>query len=253
MSKAEVTGMHALIVAHGQPSDPGPAGRRLEALAAEVARHAPGWDIRAATLAEPGAVAREAATLRRGVVYPMFMAGGWFTRAAIPARLAEAGLAPGAFTVLEPFGCDPAVHQLALTALGDAGLGRGGEVLVAAHGSFKSAAPAGVARRLVELIRRAAAPARIEAAFIDQVPRLAEARGFGPGALCLPFFAAEGGHVTEDLPHALAEAGFAGRILPALGLHADVPRLIAAALERGAPVCAEACRMGSAATGLAAP
>ena len=35
----------ALIVAHGQPSDPGPAAAELEALAARIAGHLPGWQV----------------------------------------------------------------------------------------------------------------------------------------------------------------------------------------------------------------
>ena len=75
---------HALIVAHGQPSDPRPAGAALERLAARVQAMLPGWSVGAATLAEEGAMARAVAGLPGGVVFPMFMAGGWFTRVQIP-------------------------------------------------------------------------------------------------------------------------------------------------------------------------
>ena len=47
----------ALIVAHGQPSDPAPAAAALEALAVRVAAHLPGWQVDAATLAQPGRLA----------------------------------------------------------------------------------------------------------------------------------------------------------------------------------------------------
>ena len=59
---------HALILAHGQPSDPRTAGAALEALAARVQALLPGWAVGAATLAEDGALERcwspLAATLR---------------------------------------------------------------------------------------------------------------------------------------------------------------------------------------------
>ena len=72
-------------------------------------------------------------------------------------------------------------------------------------------------------------------AFIDQQPQIATvAAGMPAGAIVLPFFAARGGHVIDDLPEALEEAGFAGTVLPPLGLDPRVPGLIAAAL-RGAP------------------
>jgi sirohydrochlorin ferrochelatase len=215
----------AVIVAHGQPSDPLPAAAALEALAGRVAGLLPGWEVGTATLAEPGALAR-AAGRGPGLIYPLFMAAGWFTQTAIPARLEDAGVA--GWQVLAPFGCDPAVHGLAVDIVRAAAPAA---VLLAAHGSFKSPAPAAVAGEVAARIA-AETGLRCAAAFIDQSPRIAEARGFPAGAVCLPFFAMSGGHVETDVPAALAEAGFPGGLLPALGLHPRVPGLIAAALRR---------------------
>jgi sirohydrochlorin ferrochelatase len=83
---------------------------------------------------------------------------------------------------------------------------------------------------------------RVTAAFIDQNPTLAAATGFGANAICLPFFAAAGGHVLDDIPRDLAAAGFAGRILPPLGLHPNVPQAIADAISAARPVCSVQCR-----------
>jgi sirohydrochlorin ferrochelatase len=224
----------ALIVAHGQPSDPLPAARALEGMADQVAGHLPGWEVWAATLAEPEAIARAVAGKRGGLVFPMFMTGGWFTKVQIPARLGEAE-AEG-WSVLEPFGCDPAVHDLCVTLVREAGAS---EVILAAHGSFKSSVPSDIARHVAGRIA-AETGARVAAGFIDQEPRLAGLTGIG--GVCLPFFAAEGGHVTEDIPEALAEAGFSGRILPPVGLDARVPGIIAAAIMRGTLVCSQTCR-----------
>jgi sirohydrochlorin ferrochelatase len=226
----------ALIVAHGQPSDPGPAAQELQALAARVAAHLPGWQVAAATLAEPGAL-EAAAAGPPGVVFPLFMAGGWFTRVNIPARLAKAGIA--GWRMAEPFGCHPAVHDLARRIAAEAG---GSDVILAAHGSFKSPVPSAIARQVAGLIAQDRPGARVIAGFIDQAPQLSAMAGFGPQALCLPFFAMAGGHVTDDIPAALAEAGFAGRLLPPLGLDPRVPALIAAALADPLPPCGEACR-----------
>lgn len=226
----------ALIVAHGQPSDPEPAASALEYLAAAVASHLPGWDVGAATLAEPGEMARAVAGRAAGVVFPMFMTGGWFTRVQIPARLAEAGAL--GWTVLEPFGCDPAVHDLCVSLAREAGAD---QVILAAHGSFKSAVPSDIARHVAGRIA-AETGARVAPGFIDQEPQLATLTGFGARTVCLPFFAAVGGHVSDDIPQALAAAGFLGRILPPVGLDARVPAIIAAALVRATPVCVQACR-----------
>lgn len=225
---------HALIVAHGQPSDPRPAGAALEALAARVEAVLPGWSVGAATLAEPAAMARVVTGRSGGVVFPMFMAGGWFTRVQIPKRLAEAG--GTGWVVLEPFGCDPAVHDLCVTLVREAAAR---DVILAAHGSFKSSVPSDIAAHVAGRIAGETG-AEVAAGFIDQEPQLSTLTG--RGGICLPFFAAEGGHVSDDLPQALAEAGFTGRILPPVGLDARVPGIIAAAIARGVPVCSGACR-----------
>lgn len=225
---------HALIVAHGQPSDPRPAGAALEALAARVEALMPGWSVGAATLAEDGAVARAVVGRSGGVVFPLFMAGGWFTRVQIPKRLAEAG-AEG-WTVLEPFGCDPAVHDLCVALVREAGAG---EVILAAHGSFKSSVPSDIARHVAGRIA-AETGVEVAAGFIDQEPQLSSLTG--RGGVCLPFFAAEGGHVSEDIPAALDEASFTGRVLPPVGLDDRVPGIIAAAIRRGLAVCSVDCR-----------
>jgi sirohydrochlorin ferrochelatase len=224
----------ALIVAHGQTSDPAPAARALEGLAAKVAALLPGWEVRAATLAEPEAIARAVAGRAGGAVFPMFMTGGWFTRVQIPAKLTEAGAV--GWTVLEPFGCDVAVHDLCVALAREAAVE---QLILAAHGSFKSSVPSDIARHVAGRIAGETG-VEVAAGFIDQDPQLSTLKGFG-GA-CLPFFAAEGGHVSDDIPEALAAAGFQGRILPPVGLDARVPAIIAAALMRGVPVCAAECR-----------
>lgn len=226
-----------LILAHGQPSDPAPAAAELAALAARVAEHLPGWKVGSVTLAEPGAVARAVAGRAGGLVYPLFMAGGWFTRVQIPAKLTEAGAL--GWQVLEPFGCDPAVHDLCVTLAREAGAEA---LILAAHGSSKSQVPSDIARHVAGRIADECVSARVAVGFIDQSPQLSSLSGFGDRATCLPFFAATGGHVTGDVPQALAEAGFAGRILPPVGSDARVPALIAAAILRGVTVCAQACR-----------
>lgn len=227
-----------LIVAHGQPSEPVGAEAALAALAVQVAAHLPGWRVGSATLAAPGALAAAVAQLGAGgVVFPLFMAGGWFTRVHLPGQLAAVGAVD--WRVLEPFGCEEAVQDLAVEVILETGAGA---AILAAHGSFKSPVPAAIANRVAEKV--AARGVRVACGFIDQEPRLAGLVGFGGGSVCLPFFAAGGGHVTEDIPAALAEAGFQGRILPALGLDARVPALIAAAVRRGRGVCEGACRWG---------
>ena len=233
-----------IIVSHGQPSEPGPAAAELARLAALVAGHLPGWQVRSATLAEPGVLDHTVKTLGDGgAIYPLFMAGGWFTRINLPARLIAAGAVD--WQVLEPFGCDPALHDLSAAVVAEA-IGTQNpaqtQVLLAAHGSFKSPVPSDIARHVAQIVQEKTKVARAEAAFIDQAPQLASVTGFDATSICLPFFAAAGGHVTDDIPQALTAAGFQGRILPPLGLDARVPAIIAAAIRRNEAVCATECR-----------
>ena len=242
-----------IIVSHGQPSDPAPAAADLARLAAKVANHLPGWMVRSATLAEPDALDQVVQTLGNGgALYPLFMAGGWFTRINLPGRLAKVDAKD--WQVLEPFGCDPALHDLAALVVAEALAHQNpatSQVLLAAHGSFKSPVPSDIAVHVAQIIQQKTKVARVEAAFIDQTPQLSAVTGFDETAVCLPFFAAAGGHVTDDIPAALAQADFKGKILPTLGLDRRVPAIIAAAIRKGTPVCADECRYRRLGSGVA--
>lgn len=237
MEQAKALGTRpvGVIVAHGQPSDPGPAEAEIAALAARVAAELPDWSVRSATLAQEDALARALDGADHVFVYPLFMADGWFTQTHLPARLAVVSQAQ--ITQLVPFGLDPAVQALTLTLAREATAVAGHmpqdtDILLAAHGSFRSPAPSAVARAMAQDLADRGGFRRVETGFIDQDPQIATlAKTFGTGALCLPFFAARGGHVIDDLPEALAEAGFTGRLLDPVGLDSRVPGLIAAAFR----------------------
>lgn len=222
------TGPEALIVAHGQPGDPGPQQAAIEALAARI--RLPGTRIRGATLAMPGAldIARD-----QTLIYPLFMAQGWFTRSELPRRLAQAGAAHA--RILPPFGADPRLPALCLALLTKAAATRGWalpetHLLIAAHGSGRSRAPAEAARAMAAAL----APhlGAISCGFIEEPPFIAEAaRALPRQTLCLPLFATEAQHVTDDLPGALQTAGFQGVTLPPVGQAAEVPAMIAESLK----------------------
>ena len=226
----------ALIVAHGQPSDPAPAAAEIAFLAAKVQSLMPDWHVRSATLAEPTALAdRVAEAGPHGLVFPLFMAGGWFTRDHLPKQLAAAGGA--AWRLLDPFGLDAGVQSLTVTLAREAAIAAGQppqdlHLLLAAHGSFRSPAPSEVAYAMAARIKTDLDFASVQAAFIDQSPQIADvAATLPPGSIVLPFFAARGGHVIDDLPQALDAAGFTGHLLPPVGLDARVPGLIRRALR----------------------
>lgn len=225
----------ALIVAHGAPADPAPQEEGLQALAAATAPHLPaGWRVRGATLAADGALEAALHGLTDPLIYPFFMAEGFFTGTLLPRRLTEAGATNARQTA--PFGVDPALPDLMARVALAATEGRPEDtkLLVAAHGSKVSRTSADSTHAMVAALRPLTGFNRILAGFVEEAPFLADqARALGAG-ICLPFFALEAGHVVGDIPEALEEAGFQGPILPPIGQHPEVPALIAAALMRAA-------------------
>lgn len=227
----EASPRSALIVAHGSPADPAPQEAAMQALAVRVAMWLPGWRVRGATLAADGALEAALAGMDAPLIYPFFMAEGWFTRTTLPKRLGGAG------RQLPAFGGDPGMVDLVVRVTEAAALAAGLEpaaavLLIAAHGSKVSRASANGARALAESVASRGVFDRVEVGFVEEAPYLADAARDLGAAVCLPFFALRAGHVAVDVPEALALAGFEGVLLPAIGEHGDVAQMIAAALLR---------------------
>lgn len=223
--------MRAVIVSHGQPGDPAPQEQAIRDLAARVAAHDPGCEVLGATLAMPGALA--AACDDDSLIYPMFMAEGWFTGKQLPGRLAEAGAAKA--RIMRPFGTDPALPALITTKASAAAIGQGWAprdttLLLGAHGSQRSQASFEITTALANRI----VPhfARVVTGFVEQEPFIATAARDLTQAVSLPLFALAAEHVLLDLPQALDKAGFTGPRLDPIGLAPEVPPLIAAAIRR---------------------
>ena len=210
-------------MAHGQPSSPAPPEAALAKLAEHVAGHLPGWRVRSATMAAPGRLEDEAAALADGaLVYPFFMAGGYFVTGVLPGRIDS-----GRLRMLDPLGLEPGLPAVAAAALGAGPR----QVVLAAHGSARGKAAGEAAWSFAERLARLMPQTAISVGFVEQAPSVAEAAGgLDSDALCLPWLAFPGGHFQQDVPQALAEAGFSGRLLPVLGLAEGVPALIAASL-----------------------
>lgn len=221
----------ALIIGHGQPGDPDPAEADMRALARTVAAHLPGWHVLGATLAAPGALEAALAELPAPLIVPFFIADGIFTRQILPRLLQAAGA--GDLPRLGPFGLWPDTAALGVQSLREAADSAGWpesatQVLLAAHGSARGPRAAEGARLLQARIRAATRLAGDRLGLIEEPPFLADAaRDLGPQSLCLPLFVARGDHVRDDLPAALAAAGFRGRLLDPLGCHPGVPALLA--------------------------
>ena len=196
----------------------------MQALATRVRMWLPGWRITGTTLALPGALEAAVARQPQALIFPFFMAEGFFTRRQLPKRLAEAGMHSP--QQLPAFGHHPALPAL----LAEVVAAHAGTVLLAAHGSQVSRASATQTEALAEYLRRQTGRA-VLTGYVEEAPFLQDAARVEGPAFCLPLFATRAGHVAQDVPEALAEAGFTGPLLPAIGEHPDAARLIAEALR----------------------
>lgn len=222
----------AIIVSHGQPSDPDPAETELLTLAMDVARLMPDWNVQSATLAKDHAL--ETALEQAGpapLIYPLFMTHGWFTQSALPKRVTS----PDA-KILAPLGVDPALPALAERWLlaelnGRDWTARDTCLIVAGHGSGRSENSSRDTRRFTDALTMRLPFGDVRIGFIEEPPYLTDVVfDTGEKAICLPFFAAIRGHVIDDIPEALDGAEFPGLRLNPIGTHADIPALIAATL-----------------------
>lgn len=228
----DMTQRNAIIIALGQPSDPTPHDATMHAMAKAVAKLLPGWTIRGATLESPGSVATAAEGLGAPLVYPLFLANGYFMANVLPKRLAR--LVPGA-TILPPLGADAAFRPLVVATLATAAREAGYEhehtnVLLAAHGSEMFPASRLSSQQLASDVASQTAFKSVTVGFIEEHPFIEEAARGLAQAICLPLFALSASHAAIDVPTALVGASFQGLILPPIGMHPDVPALIAHAL-----------------------
>lgn len=203
-------------------------------LASRISSTLLGWTVRGATLASAGSLERALRDMVSPLVYPFFMSEGYFTGEVLPRRLEEAS---ATYRQMPAFGTDPAIPALvteaSMTGARIANLvPEDTSLLLAAHGSQVSPASRVATLELANVLRATTPFNIVVVGFIEEPPFLAgAARNLGP-SICVPFFTLNAGHVMRDIPEAMATAGFEGPILPPIGTHFAVPRLIAAALER---------------------
>ena len=221
-----------ILVSHGQPSDP-ETGRARNLRAGHGCRIVLARPARTGRDTGRARVALEAALegAHAPLVYPFFMADGWFTQSALPKRLAGTRARQ-----LPPFGLDAGLPGFAdwwlAGVLAERGWSAAGTTLfVAGHGSGRSPRPAVATREFASALRLGFA--EIRCGFVEQAPFLVEAaQGLPAQSICLPFFALKRGHVLDDLPEALQTTGFAGVLLEPFGLHPDLPGFLAARISK---------------------
>jgi sirohydrochlorin ferrochelatase len=222
----------AIIVSHGQPFDPDVGEAEIAALAAAVAAHVPESRVEGVTLATAGRIEALSAARPGALIYPMFMADGWFTQVQLPKRLA-----PEVGPQLVSFGLDCTLPMLAANWVRSVCTERtldpyGIDLVIAGHGSGKSRRVSEATQAFADRVAAGLKPNSVRCGFVEEDPALTDAlTGLAANAICLPFFAAKRGHVLDDLPKAVTASGFSGVVLDPIGLHPDMPRMIADALR----------------------
>ena len=224
----------ALITAHGQPSDPNPPEAALARLAAQVQDLLPAWQIRSATLSAPGRFETELTS--GAMIYPFFMARGWFVGKVLPRRIGDIP-----HQMACPFGLDPALPALVAAAIAHevterGWIGQDYDLLLAAHGSARGPKAAKSANDFAKALRPLLPLARVTTGFVEQAPTVeTAARGLKDRAICLPFFAQSGDHSRIDIPQSLTTAGFFAPPLQVTGALPGTAALIAQALRNFKP------------------
>ena len=140
--------------------------------------------------------------------------------------------------VLPPFGLDPGLPGLAAALLADEMTAQGWHapevrVFLAAHGSGRSTQTARDTQAFAAALAELLPVAELRVGFVEEPPYLADqAFDLGARAICLPFFAAKGGHVQDDIPEALDLAEFQGVLLEPIGCAPGAAALVARSLAR---------------------
>ncbi len=241
------------IVAHGSSYDSSVVDdvNQLAARVREAAAIPPGVTVVTAFLKNEPRIEDllTVTSTRRVVVFPLFMAQGWFADRVIPASLGldvpvvydrwhEVG--DKEICYLQPLGAYDETIDLFRAELAPDGEAH---LIVVGHGTPKDPNSRGTVTEVVERIERAGRWATVRQAFIDDEPNLADTFGSvdlqGGSVVVAPYFAANGPHVREDIPDALGvsvapDGSFEdpgrplrGVVLSAIGVHPGVADIIA--------------------------
>ncbi|HEY2186002.1 MAG TPA: CbiX/SirB N-terminal domain-containing protein [Xanthobacteraceae bacterium] len=175
------------------------------------------------------------------LVYPLFLADGYFTRTRLPELLQDASAADRhrRVRILPPLGLHPSLAPLIVERLVGTARARGiapahAAVILLSHGSRTDPASRNAAELIAAEVRQRASFLAVRVALLEESPSLREAASDLSGAIFVfGLFAGEGMHGAGDAPRLVeelrrADAVFAGNVASLDGI-AD---LIAAAVAR---------------------
>lgn len=174
---------------------------------------------------------------RRILVYPYFMAAGFFVGTKIPKRLADAGYAHRC-RILAPLGADPGLPSLILRkAVESAGMELQAEpsscrLLLVGHGSQVSRASALATEAVAARLREIGGFGAVVTSFLEEPPEVDEViTADDRPTVVVGFFNGDGLHAAEDVPEALALARGPVCYTGAIGAMPEVGGLISHAVE----------------------
>lgn len=175
------------------------------------------------------------------VVYPLFLADGYFTRIALPRLIEKARHddADRAVSVLPPLGLEPALADViadeAVAATHSHGATPGATtVVLLAHGSTKDRASRTAAEQLADRMRQGRRFRDTRVALLEESPSLAEAvADIREPVVVVGLFAGEGMHGAHDARRLVAELARDDLILIGpVGTFAGIASVVAAAVAR---------------------
>ena len=175
----------------------------------------------------------------RLLVYPLFMAAGYFTKKVLPGRIMahlKAGRHRLALTFAAPLGTDQALPALSLrrsleTAQKAGFDPAGSRLLIVGHGSGQGPESARATRDFAARVRQRSPFACVETAFLEEEVFLKEAlRQTSKPTVVEGFFSGDGMHAGDDVPTALAETGANAVYAGSIGADPRLGALIAASV-----------------------
>jgi sirohydrochlorin ferrochelatase len=147
----------------------------------------------------------------RILIYPFFMADGFFVRTRLSERVAAANLR-GRWEILPPLGVDPGLPPIILdqavaTAEAAGFAPAATTLLVAGHGSKLGPASADATRAAAATIAEAGVFHAVATAFLEEPPSVEDALRAVKGPVVVSgFFSGEGMHAADDIPTAIANS-----------------------------------------------
>ena len=200
-----------LIVAHGERGGRCDNARLLE-LTDEVRRNLGNVQVEAGVLRGTPSIAEawNKLTAPNRLIYPFFMADGFFCNRILPKKIAEATGSdprePGSpAQLLKPFGVSDWLEDAVMGALvrdmDQLGLiGSQPHLLIAAHGASVDRQSSKRANELADSLRQTGYFRDVSCAFLDEAPHLNCVIGtMLPNTLVLPLFNGLGSHSVDDM------------------------------------------------------